>query len=115
MPVQQVPEHHHITSEQWDELAADPEFRALVRARRVFVVPMMLFVTVFYLALPIAAGFAPGIMSRPVLGSLTAAYLFALAQFPVGWLVLALYLRRSRGYDLTAARCRKHEMEEIRG
>jgi uncharacterized membrane protein (DUF485 family) len=112
--VQQALEHHHITAEQWDELAAEPEFRSLVRARRLFVVPAMIFVTVFYLLLPILAGFAPALMSRPLIGPLTVGFAYALAQFPVGWIVLALYLWRARSFDLTAARCRKHEIEEIR-
>lgn len=114
MPVQQAPQHHHVTTAEWDALAAEPEFQALVRARRLFVVPAMLFVTVFYLLLPILAGFYPALASRPVIGPVTLAYCYALVQFPVGWILLALYLRRARSFDLTAARCRKHEIEEIR-
>jgi len=106
--------HHRISASQWDELASDPEFRALLRARRRFVAPATLFFIVFYLALPILAGFAPAVMSRPVIGPLTLAYCFALAEFAVAWLLLGLYLWRARSFDLQAARCRKREAEEIR-
>jgi uncharacterized membrane protein (DUF485 family) len=106
--------HHRVSASQWDALASDPEFRALLRARRRFVVPATLFFVAFYLALPILAGFAPRLMSRPVIGPLTLAYCFALAEFVVAWILLGLYLWRARGFDLQAARCRKHETEEIR-
>jgi uncharacterized membrane protein (DUF485 family) len=106
--------HHRVSESQWDALAAEPEFRALVRARRRFVVPATLFFIAFYLALPILAGFAPAVMSRPVVGPLTLAYCFALAEFAVAWILLGLYMWRARSFDLLAARCRKHEAEEIR-
>jgi uncharacterized membrane protein (DUF485 family) len=107
-------EHHHVTTEQWDALAAEPEFRSLVRARRWFIVPATIFFIAFYLGLPVSAGFAPAIMSRPAIGPLTWAYCYALAQFVMAWGLLAAYLRRARNFDLQAARCRKHESEEVR-
>ena len=115
MLVQEPPhQHRQITPEQWNALAAEPEFRALVRARRTFIVPATLFFLAFYLALPISIWLAPDVMSRPV-GHLTWAYVFAFAQIIMGWLLLAFYLLRSKGFDLQAARCRKHETEEIKG
>jgi uncharacterized membrane protein (DUF485 family) len=107
-------QHHHVTAEQWHRLAEEPEFRALVRARRRFVVPASLFFLLFYLALPISVGFAPRFMSRPVWGPLTLAYVFAILQFVMAWTLLAIYLRRAHTFDVHAARCRKHEAEEIR-
>lgn len=110
----QVP-HHPVTSQQWEALAAEPEFRGLVRSRRRFVVPATLFFVAYYLALPIAVGFAPQFMSRPVAGPLTLAYCFALSQFAVSWLLLALYLWRARDFDARATRLCRHEAEEMHG
>ena len=92
-------QHHHLTPDEWDALAADPEFQALLRARRRFIVPATLFFIVFYLALPVSVGFSPEVMSRPVIGPLTLAYVFALAQFAVAWLLLALYMQRAKQFD----------------
>ena len=105
---------HRIAPERWHELAAEPEFRGLVRSRRRFVVPATIFFILFYLALPISVGFAPQAMSRPVWGPLTLAYVFAFAQFAMAWFLLWLYLQRARSFDLQAARCRKHEVEELK-
>ena len=107
-------QHHPITPEQWDELAAAPEFRALVTARRRFVIPATIFFVAYYFALPISVGFAPQVMSRAVLGPFTLAYCFALSQFAMAWILLALYLWRARSFDLQAARIRHREIHEIK-
>lgn len=104
---------HHDRPRRWEALAAEPDFRALVRSRRRFVIPASIFFIAYYLALPISVGVAPQMMSRPVLGPLTLAYCFALSQFAVAWILLALYLRAARGFDLAAARIRRQETREI--
>jgi uncharacterized membrane protein (DUF485 family) len=53
-------------------------------------------------------------MSRAVLGPLTLAYCFALSQFVMAWILLALYLWRARRFDLSAARIRRRETREIK-
>jgi uncharacterized membrane protein (DUF485 family) len=108
-------QHRPISPEQWDALAAEPEFRSLVAARRRFVIPATLFFIVYYLALPVSVGFAPQVMSRPILGPLTLAYCFALSQFAMAWILLAAYLWRARRFDLDAARIRHRETHEVKG
>ena len=76
--------------------------------------PATIFFITYYLALPILVGFAPHLMSRAVWGPLTLAYAFALSQFAMAWILLALYLWRARSFDLQAARLAKHEREELR-
>jgi uncharacterized membrane protein (DUF485 family) len=106
--------HRQITPDQWDALAAEPEFRALVAARRRFVIPATIFFVVYYFALPVLVGFAPELMSRAVAGPLTLAYCFALSQFAMTWILLVVYLRRARSFDLQAARIRHREIREIK-
>jgi uncharacterized membrane protein (DUF485 family) len=103
----------HVRTERWETLAAEPEFRALIRSRRRFVIPATLFFIAYYLALPISVALLPKQMSRPVAGPLTIAYCFALSQFAMAWLLLALYMRLSRGFDLQAARIRRRETNEL--
>jgi uncharacterized membrane protein (DUF485 family) len=107
-------QHRQITPEQWDALAAEPEFRSLVATRRRFVIPATIFFVSYYLALPISVGFAPQLMSRPVIGPLTLAYCFALSQFAMAWILLAAYLMRARAFDLRAARIRHRETHELK-
>lgn len=107
-------QHRQITPEQWDALAAEPEFRTLVSSRRRFVIPATIFFIVYYFALPVSVGFAPHVMGRPVFGPLTLAYCFALSQFAMAWILLALYLGRARSFDLQAARIRRQESREVK-
>jgi uncharacterized membrane protein (DUF485 family) len=86
----------------WAAIERLPEFRALVRAKRAFVVPATLFFLVYYFALPALVGYWPTLMSRPVVGHINVAYLFALSQFAMAWLLMAAYVRRARRYDRMA-------------
>jgi uncharacterized membrane protein (DUF485 family) len=83
----------------WTAIEAAPEFRALVASKRRFIVPATIFFIVYYFALPILVGYFPEAMSRDVVGRINVAYLFALSQFAMAWAVMALYVRRARGFD----------------
>jgi uncharacterized membrane protein (DUF485 family) len=86
----------------WPEIAAQPEFRHLVRAKLRLIVPATLFFIVYYFALPILVGYAPELMARKVVGNVNIAYLFALSQFFVAWGIAALYLRAASRFDSMA-------------
>jgi uncharacterized membrane protein (DUF485 family) len=86
----------------WAAIERTPEFRALVRARRAFIVPATLIFIAYYFALPALVGYWPALMSTPVAGHINVAYLFALSQFVMAWAIMAAYVRRARRYDRMA-------------
>lgn len=86
----------------WAAVERLPEFRALVRAKRAFVLPATLFFVAYYFALPFLVGYWPDAMSTRVIGPINVAYLFALSQFAMAWTVMALYVRRARRFDAQA-------------
>jgi uncharacterized membrane protein (DUF485 family) len=86
----------------WDRIAASKEFQNLVAKKRRFIFPTFIFFFVYFFSLPILIGYAPKLMSTPIIGPVTAAYAFALSQFLVGWLIAALYLRASKKFDRLA-------------
>jgi uncharacterized membrane protein (DUF485 family) len=86
----------------WDRIAASKEFQNLLAKKRQFIFPTFIFFFVYFFSLPILIGYAPKLMSTPILGAFTAAYAFALSQFLVGWLIAALYLRASKKFDRLA-------------
>lgn len=83
----------------WTRIAKDPDFLELKRARRRFTVPATIFFLCYYLALPILVGFFPAMMKTPVLGKVNVAYLFALSQFLMTWILCAAYVRVARRWD----------------
>lgn len=92
-------QHHHLTSSEWDALANDPQFVALLRARRRFIVPSTIFFLLFYLGLPVGVAFAPQLMNQPVFESLSFANLYGFAEFVMAWALLAFYMREARSFD----------------
>lgn len=86
---------------KWELVAEMPEFRSLLRAKIRFVVPACVFFVVYYFALPVLVGFAPGLMAKKVIGPVNIAYLFALSQFLMAWTIAWLYVRAARTFDET--------------
>ena len=52
----------------WDLVAANPEFRALLKAKARFIVPATIALSSTISPLPILVGYAPAFMSTPVIG-----------------------------------------------
>ena len=88
-----------IRSADWERVAATDEFKNLIAAKRKFIGPAVIFFIVYYFALPALVGYAPGLMSRRVLGVINLAYLFALSQFFMAWIIAALYVRAAGRFD----------------
>ena len=93
---------------QWEGLEQSPEFKQLVKARLRFVVPATVFFLVYYFLLPLLNGLAPSFMRTDVVGHINIAYLFALSQFVVAWVLAYLYIRRANNvFDVLAEKVRK--------
>ena len=84
---------------QWDKIAASPQFKDLMATKKVFIVPAFIFFVVYYFALPVLVGYAPAFMSTKVIGNVNIAYLFALSQFFVAWIIAALYVKAANDFD----------------
>jgi uncharacterized membrane protein (DUF485 family) len=83
----------------WEKLAASAEFKSLLAAKAKFVVPATVFFLVYYFALPLLVGYAPQLMARKVFGVVNVAYLFALSQFFMAWLLAWAYVRAADRFD----------------
>ena len=92
---------HELTADEdrdvvdWESAAASVQFKALVKAKLKFIVPATLFFIIYFFALPVMVGYAPDLMNRRVVGSVNVAYLFALSQFFMAWILAWLYIRRA--------------------
>jgi uncharacterized membrane protein (DUF485 family) len=69
--------------------------------KKTFIVPAFIFFVVYYFALPVLVGYAPQFMSTKV-GPVNLAYLFALSQFFVAWVIAALYVKAANNFDRLA-------------
>jgi len=87
----------------WERIAAMSTFQALLVAKQRFIIPATVFFLVYYFALPLLVGYAPQMMETKVLGVINLAYVFALSQFLMAWILAALYLRAAKRFDVMAA------------
>ena len=88
--------------EAWDHIAEHPEFQGLLKAKARFIIPMCVFFLVYYFTLPLLVGKAPELMAKKVWGTVNVAYLFALSQFFMTWIVAIIYAKIAGRYDKKA-------------
>ena len=101
------PAHERTAAEEagaidWAGIAASAGFKELLRAKRRFIIPAMIFFIVYYFALPVLVGYARPLMQTRVFGPVNLAYLFALSQFFMAWIIAALYVRAANRFDRQA-------------
>jgi uncharacterized membrane protein (DUF485 family) len=105
MPTPPTPEPRTPSSNAsvWNRVAQTDDFKKLLAAKKAFVVPATIFFILYYFALPVSVGYFPALMQRKVWGPVNIAYLFALSQFIVAWIIAYLYVRAAREFDSRAA------------
>ena len=87
----------------WAEIEAKPAFRSLLARKAKFIVTATIFFLAYYLALPILVGYWPDLMKKQVWGKVNIAYVFALSQFFMAWIVAFIYVRVAAKWDKEAA------------
>ncbi|NEU30655.1 DUF485 domain-containing protein [bacterium LRH843] len=80
----------------WEGLYNSKEYSELVKTKRKFVIPALVFFTIYYTSLLIIQGYFPEIASKAVIGSFNIGYLYALSQIPVAWILCFLFIKYSQ-------------------
>jgi uncharacterized membrane protein (DUF485 family) len=111
-PTTDVASRDRLERFDWDGIATSARFRHLLAVKKIFIVPAFLFFLFYYLLLPGLLGLAPRLMSARVVGTVTVAYLFALSQFVVGWMIAFLYLKAAARFDQVVEDVIKPEVSE---
>jgi uncharacterized membrane protein (DUF485 family) len=99
---------HELNAEEdndvanWDAIAADPDFKHLLTAKGRFIVLATVFFIAYYFTLPVLVGWFPEVMDQKVVGEVNLAYLFALSQFFMAWILAFLYVGAAAGWDRQA-------------
>ena len=102
------PSHELTAAEEknatdWDAIAAEADFKHLLASKARFIIPATLFFIIYYFTLPILVGWFPKFMAQKVVGEVNLAYLFALSQFFMAWILAFLYMAAAAGWDRQAA------------
>ena len=100
---------HELTAQNdddvvnWNAIAAEAEFKDLLSAKARFIISATIFFIIYYFTLPVLVGWFPQVMDRKVIGQVNLAYLFALSQFFMAWILAFLYVGAAAGWDRQAA------------
>jgi uncharacterized membrane protein (DUF485 family) len=94
-------ERYQASQATWDKIAESQQFKDLMATKKTFIVPAFIFFVVYYFTLPVLVGYAPQFMATKVIG-VNLAYLFALSQFFVAWLIAGLYVKAANNFDKLA-------------
>ena len=86
-----------------------------MRAKRRFIIPATVFFIIYYFALLVLIWQAPALMSRRVFGVINIAYIFALSQFFMAWILALLYVRAANRHDRMAHDIRNQLSHDKRG
>lgn len=86
---------------QFEKIAEDRKFKALLRKKKLFIIPVSIFFMLFYFSLPVLSAYTT-ILNHPAIGSITWAWVLAFAQFVMTWILCTLYVRRSAYFDRVA-------------
>ncbi|GGA38025.1 hypothetical protein GCM10007416_08710 [Kroppenstedtia guangzhouensis] len=85
--------------EKYTAIARSKEFKKLKRAKLVFIWPIVILFLLYYLTLPLMAGYARPLMSSFVTGHITFGYLYGVFFYLVAWALAYLYVRKARKFD----------------
>lgn len=88
----------------WQAIAHDPQFEALLQQKRRVIIPLTILFIVYYFGFLILVGYVPALVETSVIGQINIAYLFALSQFILAWVIVYLYVRQAKTFDQLSQR-----------
>ena len=99
----------------WEAIERSDEFQELVRRKRRYVIPRVVFFLVWYMAFVLLAGYAEDFMNERVYEGLTVGYVLALSQFVMVWVLAVTYVRKAdRDFDPLQEKAVAHLREGVR-
>jgi uncharacterized membrane protein (DUF485 family) len=97
--------------EHWSKVAQTSAFQDLMRRKKKFIIPATIFFFIYYMGLPVLAGFTT-VLNVQVIGALSLAWIYALSQFIMTWTLLHLYVRQANKWDEIVDRVRDEAASE---
>ncbi|KXH81905.1 DUF485 domain-containing protein [Sporosarcina sp. HYO08] len=99
------------SKQTYSELTRTKEFAKLIKEKKAFLLPTTIFFLSFYFLLPILAAYTDVLKGDAFFG-LTWAWVYALLQFAVVWILGLVYMKTAAKYDITVKEIlTKHKKE----
>lgn len=95
----------------FERVESSPQFKRLMENKKKFIVPMTIFFLVFYFLLPISTSYGT-FLNTPVFGDITWAWVFAVAQFVMTWVICSIYVKKANTFDKDADQIVNEQIEK---
>lgn len=82
----------------YEQVAESSRFREFMSKKKRFIIPLTVFFLIFYFTLPVMTSYSD-VLNRPVIGDISWAWLFAIAQFIMTWVLCTMYAKKSASFD----------------
>ncbi len=102
---------HKKENIDFEKVESSPQFKRLMENKKKFIVPMTIFFLVFYFLLPISTSYGT-FLNTPVFGDITWAWVFAVAQFIMTWVICSVYVKKANTFDKDADQIVREQIEE---
>ncbi len=96
---------------EWTRIPRTTAFRELVRTKRAFLIPAIVFFIVFYFAFPVLIG-VTSVLDAKVIGAMNLAYIYTYAQFAMILGLTYLYLAKAKRWDELVERTKREAAEK---
>jgi uncharacterized membrane protein (DUF485 family) len=99
------------SSIDYEKVESSPQFKQFMHNKKKFIVPMTIFFLVFYFLLPISTSYGT-FLNTPVFGDITWAWIFAVAQFVMTWVICSIYVKKAARFDEEADQIISEQIEK---
>lgn len=83
------------------KIESSPQFKQFMNRKKKFIVPLTIFFLVFYFLLPISTSYGK-FLNTPFFGDISWAWVFAIAQFIMTWVICTIYVKKAASFDKEA-------------
>jgi uncharacterized membrane protein (DUF485 family) len=96
--------------DEWVRVERTSAFKQLMRKKKAFIIPAMIFFFVFYFTLPFLTAFTT-VLNGKAFGPISWAYVYAFAQFIMTWGLAYLYVAQANKWDDLVDQARQEAAE----
>lgn len=83
----------------YEKIINTPEFKNLVKRKRNFSTPYIVFFFIAYFTLPLLTGYT-NILETQAIGWMTWTWVYSLSMFIMVWLFTSIYMNKAKSFDL---------------
>jgi len=83
----------------YEKIINTPEFKSLVKRKRIFSTPYIIFFFIAYFTLPILTGYTT-ILENRAIGWMTWTWVYSLSMFVMVWVFTSIYMNKAKSFDI---------------